>query len=148
MRILQCCVLVFFLLGSTIGDVASRKALSGPIEAEVVDVYDGDTFTVDAYIWLDQQLRIKVRLNGIDTPELRTRCVTEKSLAKAARTHTLTRIGGKRVLLHDIQYGKYAGRVLARVLTPDGEDLASSLIKAGLARVYHGGKRTPWCAEG
>ena len=36
--------------------------------------------------------------------------------------------------------GKYAGRVVARVVV-DGEDLAEELIAAGLARAYDGGRR-------
>ncbi len=41
-------------------------------------------------------------------------------------------------------WGKYAGRVVARVVV-DGEDLAEELIVAGLARVYDGGPRQGWC---
>ena len=51
-------------------------------------------------------------------------------------------------MLRNIHYGKYAGRVLARVETSDGEDLNTLLLEAGLARVYDGGKRRSWCPQG
>jgi endonuclease YncB( thermonuclease family) len=48
-------------------------------------------------------------------------------------------------VLSQIQYGKFAGRVVARVETLSGEDLSAALLTAGLARPYAGGARTPWC---
>ena len=47
-------------------------------------------------------------------------------------------------ILGDIQCRKYAGRVVARVETPDGEDFSRSLLRAGLGRPYDG-RRRPWC---
>jgi micrococcal nuclease len=55
------------------------------------------------------------------------------------------RIEGAEVRLGAIEYGKYAGRVVARVTMPDGEDLAAGLIAAGLGRAYEGGARVGWC---
>ena len=49
--------------------------------------------------------------------------------------------------LRDIRYGKYAGRVLARVEIAGGEDLGRGLMAAGLARPYAGRARTSWCEE-
>jgi endonuclease YncB( thermonuclease family) len=49
------------------------------------------------------------------------------------------------VILHDIHYGKYAGRVVARVQTPGGEDLSDALLRAGLGRGYQGSHRASWC---
>ena len=56
------------------------------------------------------------------------------------------RIGGGDITLWQIQYGKYAGRVVARVETAAGEDLAAALIAARLGRPYGGGGRRSWCA--
>ena len=55
------------------------------------------------------------------------------------------KIDGGIVVLSQIQYGKFAGRVVARVETLSGEDLSAALLAAGLARPYAGGARTPWC---
>ncbi len=122
----------------------AREVLPGPIRAQVVSVYDGDTITVRARVWLGQDIEVSVRLDGIDTPELRGKCEDEKELARKAREF-LIKLAGDTVMLRDIHYGKYAGRVIARVLTEDGEDLVAALINAGHGRPYSGGKRQGWC---
>jgi endonuclease YncB( thermonuclease family) len=43
---------------------AAKEAISGPVQATVVSVYDGDRLTVDARPWPG----VSVRLVGIDTP--------------------------------------------------------------------------------
>ncbi len=66
------------------------------------------------------------------TPELRGKCQAARRLAREARAFVQAKVGGRQVILRDIQYGKYAGRVVARIQTPDGEDLTAALIEAGL----------------
>jgi endonuclease YncB( thermonuclease family) len=128
--------------------------LAGPLPAQVVSVLDGDTLEVRIHIWLGQELRTRVRLAGIDAPELKGKCERERDLARRARAYLLARLdpveAGDRaaagaVRLREIRYGKYAGRVLARVETLDGMDLGQRLIAAGLARPYDGGRRASWC---
>ncbi len=128
----------------------AQDRLAGPVPAEVVAVIDGDTIEVRAVIWLGQVVSTRVRLAGIDAPELRGKCARERALAERARAYLLARLeGGERVQvrLRDIRYGKYAGRVLARVETAGGEDLGRGLMAAGLARPYAGRARTSWCEE-
>ena len=124
---------------------AGRDVLAGPVPAEVIEVLDGDTIAVKARIWLGQELATRVRLSGIDAPELHGKCDRERRLAAAARDFLGARLADRPVLLRDVQFGKYAGRVVARVVTDKGEDVADALIEAGLARPYGGGTRRPWC---
>jgi micrococcal nuclease len=124
---------------------AGREVLPGPVKAEVLKVLDGDTLTVRARIWVGQDLEISVRVAGIDTPELRARCDRERILARQARDAVRAAVVSGRVRLFDVKYGKYAGRVLARVEAEDGRDIAKLLTDAGLARPYDGGKRSGWC---
>ena len=63
----------------------ARDVLPGPIEADVLRVVDGDTFEVEADIWPGQKINTMVRLEAVDTPELRGRCSEEKALAQKAR---------------------------------------------------------------
>lgn len=123
----------------------ARETLPGPVRAEVVRVHDGDTLIVRARIWLGQVVSTKVRLAGVDAPELRGRCAREKKMARAARRFVEGKLAGGSITLRDIRFGKYAGRVLARVITAEGEDLGQALIAAGLARPYRGGRRGRWC---
>ena len=122
-----------------------RDPIPGPVPALVVDVIDGDTVLVRARIWLGQEVETRVRLDGVDTPELRGKCEAARRLAREARAFVQARVGGRQVILRDIQYGKYAGRVVARIQTPDGDDLADALIAAGLGHPYDGAARAPWC---
>ena len=123
----------------------AAEVLSGPLEARVLQVLDGDTIEVAARVWPGQEVRTRVRLAGIDTPELRGKCPAEREAAERARAFLAAAVADGRVALHDVRYGKYAGRVLARVLAADGRDLGRALIDERLARPYAGGKRRPWC---
>lgn len=120
--------------------------LPGPIPAELIRVVDGDTLEVRAEIWIGQTVVTFVRLAGIDAPELRGACGGEKTLAMAA-TERLRGLlpPGARLLLHEVEHGKFAGRVVARVTLPDGRDLGAGLLLAGLAQPYAGGRRAEWC---
>ncbi len=122
-----------------------REVLAGPVRAEVLKVLDGDTLVVRARIWVGQDLEIKVRITGIDAPEMRGRCEGEKQLARRARDFVRAAVASGRLRLYQIQYEKYAGRVLARVETEAGRDIGRDLLAAGLARPYDGGKRAGWC---
>ncbi|WP_029010504.1 thermonuclease family protein [Azospirillum halopraeferens] len=119
--------------------------LPGPIAADVLEVVDGDTLAVRATIWLGQRVETRVRIDGIDTPELRGRCAEEKRLAQSARTLLGQLVDGRPVQLLQIRNDKFGGRVRARVVTAAGTDVASALIDAGLARPYAGEQRRPWC---
>ena len=135
-------VLVLFLcLLAPTAETSER--LDGPVQARVVEVVDGDTLLVRARIWLGQEVETRVRLSGVDAPELRSRCEYERVLAEQARDFILNHIGDGPVVLHDVRYGKYAGRVLARIEDAGGMDLGRSLLAAGLARA--GGRRGSWC---
>ena len=101
--------------------------------------------SLDPRIWIGQDLDTLVRLDGVDTPELKGKCPYENRLALKARAFIQTRTADGKVVLHDIHYGKYAGRVVARVQTPGGEDLSDALLRAGLGRGCQGRHRASWC---
>ncbi|MBF0392580.1 MAG: thermonuclease family protein [Alphaproteobacteria bacterium] len=119
--------------------------LPGPIVGQVLSITDGDTVRVKAKVWLGLEIETLVRLEGIDTPELKGRCDDERRRAEAARAFLEHLLPEGRVILREVVWGKYAGRVVARVETPKGEDVATAMIRAGHARPYNGGHRQPWC---
>jgi endonuclease YncB( thermonuclease family) len=120
------------------------QGLEGPVNATVERVIDGDTIEVRADIWLGQSLLIRVRIDGVDAPELEARCPEERVRALASRDFLVRRLTGSTVKLSRIAYDKYGARVRARVADAQG-DLAEALLTAGLARPYYGGRREPWC---
>ena len=123
-----------------------EDVLAGPVAADVIDVIDGDTIAVRARIWLGQQVDTRVRLAGVDTPELRARCPRERALAQQAKDAVSAMLADHGVLLRNIHYGTYAGRVVAEGEV-DGRDLSAVLIETGLGAAYDGtGDRPDWCA--
>ncbi len=128
------------------------RRLTGPVQAIVERVIDGDTLAVRARIWLDQEVRVKVRIAHIDTPELSARCSRERQMAVLARDFIQNILFAKEqaeptVWLSDIDQDKYGGRVLARVAVHSGSDIAGALVQAGLAQSYDGKKRADWCRD-
>lgn len=126
----------------------AAETLAGPLPARVLQVVDGDTVEVAARIWLGQEITVKVRLDGVDSPEIRGRCPAEREAALKAKAFISDLIDARPVALSGIRYGKYAGRVLARIAAADGRDLSEALIAERLARPYDGSRRRTWCPAG
>jgi len=122
------------------------EVLSGPIPAKLTRVIDGDTVEVRARIWLGQDIEVAVRLAGIDAPELRGRCPEERIQAEAAAAH-LKSLEGAQISLTNVRSDKFGGRVQADVFHAEMGALGASLMTAGLARPYRGGRRGSWCSE-
>lgn len=119
---------------------AMAETVAGPVKAEVLRVVDGDTMLVRAVVWPQHAVTVLVRLRGIDAPELSARCKSEQRAAMQAR-FALAILAGDHVELTDIGGGKYYGRVLAKVESGDGVDLAQALLQRKLARPYSGQQR-------
>ena len=133
--------LLYFLL-STVVHASEQTTYNLTIES----VYDGDTIKGYVDIWPNLTKYTSIRINGIDTPELRTKNKCEKALGLKAKQALIDLIGDKQVTISNVRLGKYAGRVLADV-SVSGKDVAAYMIKHGYAREYHGGKRAGWCAS-
>ena len=108
--------------------------------------YDGDTITFtlpDLHPIIGE--KISVRVNAIDTPEIKGKCDKEKYDAKKAKKMVADILkSAEHITLKNMERGKYF-RIAADVLV-DGEDLGNMLIEAGLAVKYDGGKKIhKWC---
>jgi endonuclease YncB( thermonuclease family) len=114
--------------------------------AQVVRVIDGDTVSVHVYPWPGLIVETRIRLLGVDTPELRGKCEEEKRGAREARASLAKLLpAGTPVRIRNIKQDKYAGRHDAEIRLEDGRSVAEVLIGAGLARPYDGGTRAAWC---
>jgi len=115
------------------------------IVSKVISVYDGDTFRVN----IDSLppivgKNIRIRLNGVDTPEIQGKCQYEKDLALIARDFVRNKLANaKEIKLTKLQRGKYF-RVVADVYV-DGVSLEQELLENKLAYKYTGGKKSSWC---
>lgn len=110
---------------------------------QVIKVYDGDTITVASKLPYNKSplYRFSVRLNGIDTPEIKGKNVNheEKEVAKNARDFLAKLILHKNVELKNIKTEKY-GRVLADVYFKD-ICINELMIKEKYAVKYDGEKK-------
>jgi endonuclease YncB( thermonuclease family) len=145
---------VFLLIITATLSLASMNAFAdrvsdGRYDWPVLGAIDGDTLKVHLP-GLPMELQpMKVRVRGIDTPEIRGKCDREKQAAHKATALTRFLISDaksrkKPIVFSEIGWDKYGGRLDALV-TIDGQSLGATLISAGLARAYDGGKRAGWC---
>ncbi len=157
MRVLS--VICFLLLAHAPAAQAKQK-LAGPFPFEVLEVIDGDTFRARVDIWLGQSVEVKVRLKGVDTPELRGKCAAEKKLAIEAKQFAAKWLRENPAQLVGVHYGTYAGRVLATIEnkaaankaaakksggTDAPKTLSAALLSENLAKPYRG-RKARWCA--
>ena len=138
------CVMIIFLFLSA-APVQAGQTLSGPYKATVTEVIDGDTVRARIRVWLGQDIETLIRIDGIDTPEIKSRCPREHTMALQAKETLRSLIGDGEITVHDVKNGKYAGRVIARLYDPSGTDIAGQLIEQNLARYYAGKQRQNWC---
>jgi len=126
---------------------ADAKQGFGDYEGAIyVRNYDGDTITFNLPT-LHPIIgnNIPIRVNGIDTPEIRGKCEKETYDAEQARdmVSDILKDAGK-IALKNLRRGKYF-RIVADVYV-DEENLADILIEAGVAIPYSGGKKKKnWC---
>jgi micrococcal nuclease len=110
--------------------------------AKVVSVYDGDTMTVDLDLGFGVGLsRQKLRLYGIDTPEIRGG-EREEGLTVRDDVRAVCPIGSD-IMVQTLKdkSGKF-GRWLAIIWTPHvGTSVNEWLVETGRAKSYFGGKR-------
>jgi micrococcal nuclease len=86
----------------------------------------------------------RVRIMGLDAPELRGRCHAETRLARAAHAR-MQQLVARGVALERRGRDRYR-RTLAVVRVRGGQDVAAIMIRERLARPYNGtGPRRGWC---
>lgn len=123
------------------------------INAKVVSVYDGDTLTVD-YRFGTKTLREKIRIAGIDTPEITVKTADkpnpvelkrrnlEKKAGLKVRDELRKRLENSRFiqvrLLEPCKYRRVVGDVFCH------GSVAKWLLQKGYAKEYGGGTRGKW----
>ena len=113
------CIFLVVLLAAVPSAFAQRFPVT------VVGVSDGDTFTV---INRDK-LQLRIRVYGIDAPE------KGQAFGNRAKQALSSYIAGREIEI-DVQSQEKWGRFVARVYTPEGEDVALLMLRDGMAWHY------------
>jgi len=127
---------------------SDRLAAGTRYPAEVLRVIDGDTFEARVGVWPGMDVTTKVRLRGVDAPELRANCAAERSKAEAARNALARLLAQGRVGISEVSLDKYGGRVVADAAARNTASIAEALLAQGHVRRYGGGRRESWCDGG
>ncbi|UQZ90899.1 hypothetical protein C4J81_17450 [Deltaproteobacteria bacterium Smac51] len=108
----------------------------GLISGRVVKVHDGDTFTmIDSG---DQ--KIKVRLFGIDAPEL------DQAHGRESRRYLRELLEGHEVRVESRGFDQY-DRLLGLIYRPDGHSITQDLVESGQVWVYENYCDIDYCAQ-
>ncbi|MGY4574963.1 thermonuclease family protein [Bradyrhizobium pachyrhizi] len=112
---------------------------------DVIRTIDGDTFEARVHFSPGPDLYTRVRLRGIDAPELKASCARELQMAQTATVALRDLLGQGDVAIYNVGPDKYQGRVVADVATRKTDNVSAALLAAGHARAYNGGHRFGWC---
>lgn len=108
--------------------------------ANVLECYDGDTITIVLNIpKTEQKVKIKCRMLGYDTPEIRTLDKNEKKIGLLARDRLRELILNKEVRVRTKGGDKY-GRMLINVDIGD-INVNDYMIESNLGHPYTGGTK-------
>lgn len=105
-----------------------------------IHVIDGDTVSIG---------RERIRILGIDAPEMDGSCKREVELANLSKDFVAKTLSGQRVIIDRQGRDKYR-RTLAQITVND-KDIAKSLMENGLARKWEKkwrpGLDDVWCSQ-
>jgi micrococcal nuclease len=122
-------VVSLLLLAAILACGCGRAPQAPPQQARVIQVIDGDTLILAG--------GARVRLLGIDAPEMEREGRPAEFLAHKAKAALTELTQGKEVRLEydQLRYDHY-GRVLAHIFLADNTLVEAALLRQGLARVY------------
>lgn len=110
---------IFFILVISLLPVL---CLAQHFSVKVIGISDGDTFTCIN----DDNLQLKIRINGIDAPEKR------QAFGNKSKEFLSSLIFGKKISI-DVQSKDGYGRYIAYVYSPEGKDVALLMLHEGMA---------------
>ena len=139
-------ILIILILIKSIIVASNAEDYSDVSVSRIIKVIDGDTFRVDINELPDIiGKNIRIRILGIDAPEINGKCAFEKELAIKARDFVQILLdNADSVILKNLDRGNFF-RLLAEVIV-DGKNLGELLIAKDLAVRYQG-KKSSWCTK-
>jgi len=128
---------IYIIIGNTLNN-SYKVNYHNFLQVYVERVVDGDTIIVNiSDNSFDLNARERVRLIGVDTPEIAHSTRGEEPYAKEASDFTKENLEGKYVYLDfDIELRDRYERVLAYVYTESGDHFNARLVKEGYGIAY------------
>ncbi len=110
----------------------------------LVEVIDGDTVDIEIDLGFDVSIKQRLRLQGIDAPESRTKDLIEKELGLKSKAWLIKKLKQSNLIVQTIKLDsveKY-GRMLG-VIYKQGEEISinDQMINEGFAWSYDGGEK-------
>jgi len=106
--------------------------------AVIDEVIDGDTFDATIDLGFSTLKKERLRLKGVDTPEMRTSNNREKNAAILVTEFVKHLLKDRELVIKTNKKGGF-GRYIADIYLPQGGTLSDFLLKRGLAREYEAG---------
>jgi endonuclease YncB( thermonuclease family) len=114
------------------------------ILGKVISVYDGDTCKVNLFLSPNSLKQFTIRMNGYDSPELKTKNSTEKKCGLISKNTLNKLLEDHIVKLECLEHDKY-GRILANLFVKlgDGSELNVNkyMIDNRFGHSYDGGTK-------
>ena len=114
--------IISYFFGTLLFIFLSSFLQPGVISGKVIGIQDGDSIT----LLTDNNIQLKVRLEGIDCPE------KKQDFGNVAKQFTSDLVFSQNVTLQKTGQDRY-GRTLGYIFLEDGTNLNEELLKAGLA---------------
>jgi micrococcal nuclease len=103
-------------------------------KGKVIKVVDGDTVDFELDLGFKIKATLRLRLLGIDTPELRAQTVEEKNHAKAALEKAIELLNQKEVIIKTERVTEKYGRYLASITLLDGRNYSDVMSESGCVK--------------
>jgi len=129
-----CIKIILFTLNSLL--ISTTFAYGDVKISKVISVYDGDTLRVNIDSFPDIiGKNIRIRIKGIDAPEIKGKCQKEIDLAIMARDYLRNAINkSNQIELRNIERGKYF-RIVGELYV-NGENISEELLRKNLVQQY------------
>ncbi|MGA6992441.1 MAG: thermonuclease family protein [Candidatus Deferrimicrobiaceae bacterium] len=125
------------LLGSSVSSCASPRT----VEGEVTRVIDGDTVTLTTR----EGTKLRVRLYGIDAPEVRHEEMAGQPYGKEAKQALTALALGRRVTVEIVDIDAY--RRTVGIVRRSGADINLSMVRSGYAWAYRRYLSAPYASR-
>lgn len=117
-------------------------------DAKITTVVDGDTVDAELDLGFDVRMTHRLRLYGINTPEIHTTSAEEKAAGLKAKAALESMVTGRTVTIETIKnkaekYGRFLAKITVVEPTVGGRVILvnDELVRLGHAKPYFGGAR-------